>query len=102
MDALAKETLSTENTYITQEQYDRLQNLIEADDRVGFYLEVHELTGNSAALDMAEISSSSGIRGGSAQLIKEKKGSVRFFNNTLYDSINCGSKLYPYFFLFFI
>ncbi|TGN38026.1 hypothetical protein [Marinobacter confluentis] len=61
------ETRST----ITAEQNATLEQLIQNNDRKGFYVALYEMTGSQAALDMAEISSSSGIRGGAAWAINE-------------------------------
>jgi len=53
-------------TTITQAQYDQLKALLNNNDRVGFYVALHGMTGNKTALLMAQISSNSGIVGGLA------------------------------------
>lgn len=58
---------STES--ITVEQFTILKALIDADNRVEFYLKLNEFTGSKAALLMAQISSSSGTIGGTAWAI---------------------------------
>jgi hypothetical protein len=55
--------MNTKNAYITEAQYNELGSYLDNGDRVGFYIALHEMTGSSAALDMAEISSSSSLRG---------------------------------------
>lgn len=63
--------LNTQGGTITAEQYADLKRLIINQDRVGFYVALHLMTGSQAALDMAEISSSSDIRGGVAWAVNE-------------------------------
>lgn len=59
-------TLSTIDRTIDSKQRDILRQHLDRGDRVGFYVQLHLMTGSQAALDMAEISSSSDIRGGTA------------------------------------
>ena len=63
--------MNTQPYYITQAQYQTLQGHVDSGNRVGFYIALHQMTGSSAALDMAEISSSTGLRGGTAWAINE-------------------------------
>lgn len=57
---------------ITAEQHAELEKLLlDKQDRKGFYVALYEMTGSLAALDMAEITSSSGILGGTAWAINE-------------------------------
>lgn len=58
--------MNTSPYFITSAQYQTLSTLLINDDRTAFYVELHNMTGSSAALDMAEISSSSNIIGGVA------------------------------------
>jgi len=59
--------LKTETSEISAEQYEKLREILfDKQDRVGFYVMLHLMTGSQAALDMAEMSSSSDIRGGVA------------------------------------
>lgn len=51
---------------ITSSQYDQLKAYINNNDRVAFYVALHTMTGNKAALLMAQISSDSGMIGGLA------------------------------------
>lgn len=58
------------DTYtITAVQRATLQALIDSDNRVAFYLQLNEYTGSKSALLMAQISSSSGVVGGTAWAI---------------------------------
>src|SRR5258706_491423 len=56
---------------ITEAQRQTLSNFLVNNDRVGFYIALNQMTGSNTALDMAEVSSSSGIRGGTAWVINE-------------------------------
>ncbi len=56
---------------ITAEEYQNLQQMLAHGNRLGMYLRLHELSGSQAALDMAQICSSSGLRGGVAWLIND-------------------------------
>ena len=67
--------MNNQSHTISSEQRNTLNNYINNDDRTGFYVALHSMTGSQAALDMAEISSSSGLRGGGAWAV-----------NTLYSS----------------
>lgn len=63
--------LNTNISYITVAQYQQLQSLMPKDDfnnqdRVAFYIKLADFTKSQAALDMAEIASRSGIKGGIA------------------------------------
>ncbi|MBA4213906.1 MAG: hypothetical protein C0449_12595, partial [Polaromonas sp.] len=58
--------MNTHSYTISAEQRNELETLITNGDRVGFYIALHNMTGSEAALDMAEIASSSGLRGGTA------------------------------------
>lgn len=51
---------------INTDQMAILNSLISNDDRVAYYVKLHEYTGSRAALLMAQISSSSGYIGGAA------------------------------------
>ncbi|MDO9434043.1 MAG: hypothetical protein Q7T95_01270, partial [Hydrogenophaga sp.] len=51
---------------ITETQFSQLELLIDEDDRVGYYVKLHEYTGSTTALLMAQISSASGVVGGAA------------------------------------
>ena len=66
MPSLNPAILNTTGFTITALQYQRLQQYIVNNDRIGFYVALAQMTGSQAAMDMAEISSSSGIRGGAA------------------------------------
>lgn len=56
--------LSTDKRKISNIEYLHLKKLLDDEDRVAFYVQLHLMTGSQAALDMAEISSSTGFRGG--------------------------------------
>ena len=56
---------------ITAEEYQNLQQMLAHGNRLGMDLRLHELSGSQAALDMAQICSSSGLRGGVAWLIND-------------------------------
>lgn len=56
---------------ITADEFARLQQMLRDDNRLGMYLRLHTLSGSQAALDMAEISTSSGVRGGTAWALNE-------------------------------
>jgi len=71
MSDLTNFRMDTATGNITVEQYKYLKHLIASDNRTAFYIELHRLTGNKSALDMAEISSSSGLRGGGAWTINQ-------------------------------
>lgn len=58
--------MGTQPYRIDAAQYAELLAYRDADDRTGFYIALNKMTGSVAALDMAEISSSSNIRGGVA------------------------------------
>ena len=53
-------------TTITNAQYAVLSDLLVNNDRVAFYLKLHEFTGSRTALMMSQVSSSSGLIGGAA------------------------------------
>lgn len=63
--------MNTQPFFITAEQRQTLQNILDAGDRTRFYVELHNMTGSQAALDMAEISSRSDLRGGVAWLVND-------------------------------
>ncbi|NOT82401.1 MAG: hypothetical protein HOP01_06755, partial [Gallionella sp.] len=54
------------NPIITAQQRANLQNLIDTDNRVAFYVALYEYTGSTTALFMSQISSASGPFGGGA------------------------------------
>lgn len=56
---------------ISAAEYRNLQQMLKDGNRLGMYLRLHELSGSQAALDMAQICSSSGLRGGVAWVINE-------------------------------
>lgn len=58
--------MNTNEYVITDTQKQALQAYITNNDRTGFYVALHNMAGSQSALDMAEISSSSGLRGGGA------------------------------------
>ena len=64
------------NQTISPVQRAVLQNLIDTDNRVAFYLKLNEYTGSKTALLMAEISSSSSIVGGAAWAINNAYSAV--------------------------
>jgi hypothetical protein len=77
---------------IDQTELNRLQQMLRDGNRLGMYLRLHELTGSQAALDMAEISSASGLRGGTAWALNEAytrfvpgypKEGVEFFSRAI-------------------
>lgn len=63
--------MNTESYLITDAQRQTLQSFLDTDNRVGFYVALHGMTGSQSALDMAEISSSSSLRGGIAWSVNE-------------------------------
>lgn len=66
--------LNTQPYLITPEQLQMLRDANSSNEmgaRFDFYLLLHEMTGNTACVDMLEISSSSGLRGGIAWNINE-------------------------------
>lgn len=56
---------------ITPEEYQNLQQMLKDGNRLGMCLRLHELSGSQAALDMAQICSSSGLRGGVAWAVND-------------------------------
>lgn len=58
--------MAENNRVITEAQYTQLVQDISTDDRVAFYLHLHEYTGSQSALTMGQISSGSGVTGGIA------------------------------------
>lgn len=56
---------------ISAAEYQNLKQMLKDGNRLGMYLRLHELSGSQAALDMAQICSSSGLRGGVAWVINE-------------------------------
>jgi hypothetical protein len=76
--------MNTQPYYITAEQYQTLQSYIDSSDRTGFYVALHNMTGSQAALDMAEISSSSDLLGGTAWSVNQAyQGAVPGYPSTV-------------------
>jgi trimeric autotransporter adhesin len=63
--------MNTQPYYITDAQHAILQSYLTNNDRTGFYIALHEMTGSESALYMAEISSSSDLLGGVAWLVND-------------------------------
>lgn len=95
--------LNTNQSYITAAQYQELSNLMplvtngdySIQNRVAFYVRLAQMTGSQAALDMAEIASSSGIVGGTAWFLNQlysgkvpgyPADGVTYFSNRIADS----------------
>lgn len=73
--------MGTQSYSISAAQYAELKTYYDTNDRFGFYIALNKMTGSAAALDMAEISSASGVRGGVAWAL-----------NTAYSEVN---SVYP-------
>ena len=58
--------MNTNGYTLSSAQFNILRTHMENGNRLAFYLDLYRMTGSQSALDMAEISSSSGLRGGIA------------------------------------